>query len=198
MVADVKDRNAELGECFEKSVEFKSFENGVLTWESCANEECKKVLRHGFPAIKQLVRELFGFETQIKHSLCSKEIKPDEELVKETVPEPVHQTSVEQPQIQESFQEPVEQQNIQENIPEPVQNIADEEIQKIQQSTINGPQSTSMVEDAEMGGSASCVTNCESSDDTPELNPPDIREDPMVAKAIELFEANKITIQSKI
>jgi DNA polymerase-3 subunit gamma/tau len=55
-----------------------------------------------------------------------------------------------------------------------------------------------MVEDVEMGGSASCVTNCEPSDNTQELNASDIKDHPTVAKAIELFEANKITIQSKI
>ncbi|QFR49763.1 DNA polymerase III subunit gamma/tau [Sulfurimonas lithotrophica] len=170
LVENVRDRNAQLGECFEKSVEFKSFENGVLTWESCANEECKKTLRHGFPAIKQEVRELFGFETQIKHTLCSK--TPEDLEEKQEVKEVVEQ------------QEPVLQEPV---TPQP-----------IPQNNINGPQSTSMVEDAEMGGSASCVTDCQSSDDTKELNPPDIKDDPMVAKAIELFEANKITIQSKI
>ena len=146
LVEKIKDRSAEVGECFEKSVEFKSFENGILTWESCANEECKKSLRHGFSVIKQLVRELFGFETQIKHTLCSKE--------------------------------PMEE--------------------KIEVLQIDGPQTTSMVEDVEVGGSASCVTNCEASDDTQELNAPDIKDHPTVSKAIELFEANKITIQSKI
>jgi DNA polymerase-3 subunit gamma/tau len=156
LVTNVKDRNAELGECFEKSVEFKSYENGILTWESCANDECKKSLRHGFPVIKQLVRELFGFETQIKHTPCSKEPEPAQ------TPEP------------QPLQTPTNEQHI------------------------NGPQTTSMVEDAEMGGSASCVTNCESSDNTQELNASDIKDHPTVAKAIELFEANKITIQSKI
>ena len=162
LVANVKDRSAEVGECFEKSVEFKSFENGVLTWESCASDDCKKSLRHGFPVIKQLVRELFGFETQIKHTLCSKE--PQSEPTPEPIPEPTHMQQIQEPT----------------------------------QAIIDGPQSTSMIEDAEMGGSASCVTNCESSDSTQELNASDIKDHPTVAKAIELFEANKITIQSKI
>ncbi|MCW9026136.1 MAG: DNA polymerase III subunit gamma/tau [Thiovulaceae bacterium] len=172
LIENVKDRNAELGECFKNSVEFKSFEDGVLTWESCADDECKKTLRHGFPAIKQLVRELFGFETQITHTPCSKE--------------PTQEPKKKEPESKAQ--------------PEPQPEAKLEQETKIQtpQSTINGPQSTSMIEDAEMGGSASCVTNCESSDDTKELNAPDIKDDPMVAKAIELFEANKITIQSKI
>ncbi|WP_373069344.1 DNA polymerase III subunit gamma/tau [Sulfurimonas sp.] len=180
LVVNVKDRNAELGECFEKSVEFKSFENGVLTWESCASEDCKKSLRHGFPAIKQLVRELFGFETQIKHTLCS---KTPEEIEEQNAPQ----------SVQETKQEPIQQ-------PPEENNYINQQIQEMQQEQpiINGPQTTSMVEDVEMGGSASCVTNCEASDSTPELNAADIKEHPTVAKAIELFEANKITIQSKI
>ena len=172
LVKNVKDRNAELGECFEKSVEYKSFDNGVLTWESCANEGCKKVLRHGFPAIKQLVRELYGFTTQIKHTLCSKKSVTESESTQ--APQQMQETPVQEP----SYEQPQQT--------------------HIKQASVNGPQTTSMVEDAEIGGSASCVTNCESIDNTQELNEPDIQDNPMVAKAIELFEANKITIQSKI
>ena len=60
-------------------------------------------------------------------------------------------------------------------------------------------QSTSMVEDAEIGGSASCVTNCENSDESSkEIDGVEIKDEPMVQKAVELFEAKKMTIQSKI
>jgi DNA polymerase III subunit gamma/tau len=60
-------------------------------------------------------------------------------------------------------------------------------------------QSTSMIEDAEMGGSASCVTNCSPAEsEIKEVNGTNIKDEPMVQKAIELFEATKITIQSKI
>ncbi len=145
---NIKDRNAQLGECFAKSVSYISYENEVLTWESCTDQECKQILKHGYPAIKQLVRELFGFNTKIKHTLCSKEVK--------AAPE------------------------------------------QIQQPIMDKPQSDSMVEDAEIGGSASCVTNCDNSHNTTVKESPNIKDEPMVAKAIELFEANKITIQSKI
>ncbi|MCF6330241.1 MAG: DNA polymerase III subunit gamma/tau [Sulfurimonas sp.] len=148
LIKNIKDRNAQLGECFSKSVSYISYENEVLTWESSTDQECKQILKHGYPAIKQLVRELFGFNTKIKHTLCSKEVK--------VVPE------------------------------------------QIQQPVMNEPQSDSMVEDAQMGGSASCVTNCDNSYSTTAKESPNIKDEPMVAKAIELFEANKITIQSKI
>ena len=156
LILNIKDRNAELGQCFDKSVEFISYENEVLTWESCANDECKKLLKHGFSAIKQLVREEFGFETKIKHIPCTKTVINDIEEVK----------------------------------PEPIAHI--------EQPTMSEPQSSSMVEDAEIGGSSSCVTNCDSVDNTKEIDGVDIKDEPMVTKAIELFEANKITIQSKI
>lgn len=159
LIASVKDRNSELGRCFEESISFVSYEGEVLTWESCANEECKKTLTHGYSAIKQLVRETFGFETKIKHQACTKEI-------------------------------PEKKNDIQ---------LATLEQNKIQQPQMQHEQSTSMIEDAEMGGSASCVTNCSHNEnEIKEINPTDIKDEPMVQKAMELFEATKITIQSKI
>jgi len=60
-------------------------------------------------------------------------------------------------------------------------------------------QSTSMIEDAEMGGSGSCIGDVSiNSQATKELNGTDITQEPMIQKAIELFEARKITVQSKI
>ncbi|MDD2449790.1 MAG: DNA polymerase III subunit gamma/tau [Sulfurimonas sp.] len=145
----IKDRNAPLGVCFEESISFISYVDETLTWESCANEECRKVLTHGFSAIRHLVRDIFGFETKIKHEPCSKEI--------------------------------VQKKN------ESINDTKDYE------------QGTSMIEDAEIGGSSSCVTSCSSSQqDVREINGSDIQNEPMVQKAIELFEATKITIQSKI
>lgn len=58
---------------------------------------------------------------------------------------------------------------------------------------------SSMIEEAEIGGAASCVTGCSQDDiSNQEFNGGDITQEPMIQKAIELFEANKITIQSKI
>lgn len=157
LVAKIRDRNADLGECFTNNITYISFENNTLTWESCADEECKKSLKHGYSVIKQLVREIFGFETTIKGVPCS---KPLEDIKEEATLSPTPH-----------FEQPI----------------------------MNEPQSTSMIEDAEIGGSASCVTNCSVNDDsTKELNGTNITEEPMVQKAIELFEAKKVTIQSKM
>ena len=151
LILKIRDRNYELGECFAKSISFISYDGLTLTWESCADEECKKVLTHGYGVVKQLVREIFGFSTKIKHEACTKE---------EDTP---------------YTQEPK---------------------QTIQEPMIDEP--SSMIEEAEFGGSASCVTNCQSSDSSREIDGADIKDEPMVQKAIELFEAKKITIQSKI
>ena len=63
---------------------------------------------------------------------------------------------------------------------------------------MNEPQSTTMIEDAEFGGNASCVTNCDDPAPMEEINGTDITQEPMVQKAIEMFEAKKVTVQSKI
>jgi len=141
LLEKIADRNYELGECFKNNISFVSFEANTLTWESCADETCKKNLTHGYGVVKQLVREIFGFETKIKGIPCSKPPK--------------------------------------EHIPQ-------------------GDQSATMIEDAEMGGDASCVSNCNDAPPLEETDGTDITKEPIVQKAIELFEAKKVTIQSKI
>ena len=150
LVAKIADRNYELGECFKNNITYLSFLENTLTWESCANEECKKSLKHGYAVIKQLVREIFSFETKIKGVACSNPI------------EEIHETP--------TFVQPL----------------------------MNEPQSTTMIEDAEFGGNASCVTNCDDPAPMEEINGTDITQEPMVQKAIEMFEAKKVTVQSKI
>jgi DNA polymerase-3 subunit gamma/tau len=155
LILKIKDRNFELGECFEKSISFISYENATLTWESCADEECKKILTHGYSVVKQLVREVFGFETKIKHEACTKDL---EEKKNDKI-------------------------NYSPNIEQP---------------TMPYSQPSSMVEEAEIGGSGSCVNNCENSDSTKEIDGAKILEEPMVQRATELFEATKRTVQLKI
>ncbi|MDQ7043555.1 MAG: DNA polymerase III subunit gamma/tau [Sulfurimonas sp.] len=149
LVDKITDRNAQLGECFTKNISFVSYENNILTWESCANEECKKALKHGYGVIKQLVREVFSFQTQIKGVACTQKVQ-EAEPPKETA------------------------------------------------SPSNDPQSISMIEDAELGGNTSCVSSCDDPAPLDETNGVDITQEPMVARAIEMFEAKKVTVQSKI
>ena len=81
----IMDRNVELGHCFNQQVSFVSFENDVLTWESCADDACKVHLRHGYAVIKQFVREIFGFDTKIKAQACSKTVTPITEEKSEVI-----------------------------------------------------------------------------------------------------------------
>jgi len=160
LIAKIADRNYELGECFKSNITFISYEDNLLTWESCANETCKKSLIHGYSVVKQLVREVFSFETKIKGVTCTKATREEEK--KEELPQTTAQVA------------------------------------NIQQASMQEPQSATMIEDAEMGGNASCVSNCRDTAPLEEVNGTDITQEPMVQKAIEMFEAKKVTVQSKI
>ena len=60
-------------------------------------------------------------------------------------------------------------------------------------------QSRSMIEDAEIGESASCVTNCSNKNEPiKEIDGEDILNEPIVQRATELFEATKRTVQAKV
>lgn len=165
LIAKISDRNYELGECFTKNISFVSYQENLLTWESCAEGECKKLLTHGYSVVKQLVREIFSFETKIKGIPCSKSPEQNEPKL------PQQETKVDTQQTL---------------------------TQEREQAQMNAPQSDTMIEDAEMGGDASCVTNCSTATPLEEQNGTDITQEPMVQKAIEMFEARKVTVQSKI
>ncbi|WP_297484463.1 DNA polymerase III subunit gamma/tau [Sulfurimonas sp.] len=152
LIAKIQDRNYELGECFKNNIHYVSFADNTLTWESCADESCKKALKHGYSVIKQLVREVFSFETKIKGVACSQE-KVEKEKIVET---------------------------------------------KTVERNIAGDQSGSTLGDIEIGGGASCVAGCNEPSVVDEINGDDITKEPMIQKAIEMFEAKKVTVQSKI
>lgn len=154
LVAKIKDRSYELGECFEQKIVYKYFENGVLAWESCADEECKQKLKHAYAVIKMLVKEIFGFETKIKGLACSKESES--------------KTKTEEKPSSEVLQKPLQE-----------------------------GQSATMIEDAEGISASSCVASCAGLDE-PREEVDDIINEPMVQKAMELFEAKKVVIQSKV
>ncbi len=144
----IMDRSTELGECFQQQIHFISYENHLLTWESCADDTCKTLLRHGYSIIKHFVHEIFGLETKIRSVACSRQHDHHET--------PIPSSS----------------------------------------STDNEPLST--IEAAEIGD-AGCVNHCTNGDSAVTVrHTPDLLEEPMVKKATELFEATKITIQSKV
>jgi len=183
----IDDRSAELGKCFREQVTFISYEEETLTWESCADDDCRAKLKHGFPAIKQLVREVFGFETKIKHNPCSKPTEPAPDAPQTQTPVAPAPTQNEpeassfEPETA-SFEEADERPAYMESF----------------EAEAPAPQSASMTEEIETG-SGSCVTGCSEPDlSTREIDGNAILEEPMIKKATELFEATKITIQNKV
>lgn len=80
------DRNAELGECFEHSIQFISYEENLLLLESSAVDEASKKLNTHYGIIKHFVQELYGFDTKIK---IIKNVK--DEIPMQQHPEPTEQ-----------------------------------------------------------------------------------------------------------
>lgn len=78
LVEKLYKRNYELGELFQNCVEFVSFENGILRWNSYANDEESSKLRRYWQPIKQCIIEVFGAGTKIE--LEKKEPKKKIEL----------------------------------------------------------------------------------------------------------------------
>ena len=73
LIMKIKEKDIDLGVCFETSVKFISFENGVLTWESCPDEMCKNQFKRFFsPVIRPLINEIFGIGTKIEPIRCEK------------------------------------------------------------------------------------------------------------------------------
>ncbi len=179
LIGKIEDRSIDLGRCFKEQISFVSYADNTLTWESCADEECKQQLKHGYSVIKQFVREIFGFETKIKAQKCSK--TPTESSPSNT-PEASLQEQPQQTQEQpqQQYQQPQQRPQVQPS------------------AEASAPQVSSMTEESEVG-TGSCVAGCSDSDQsTKEFDGQAILEEPMIQKATELFEATKITIQNKV
>jgi DNA polymerase III subunit gamma/tau len=70
LITEIYDRDNDLGECFEKSVSFVSFQDNKLEWMSCANDSCKTMLKTHWSTIRHLVQDIFGIEVTIKAKPC--------------------------------------------------------------------------------------------------------------------------------
>lgn len=65
LCAKLKDRNVELGNCFEKNITFIAYEEPILRLESSAKDDDSTILKHSSGIIKHFVQEIFGLETKI-------------------------------------------------------------------------------------------------------------------------------------
>lgn len=186
LIAALNDRSAELGKCFSENIYYLSFEDNLLTWESCVTGECKDKLRHGWGVIKHFVQDIFGFDTKIKNNKCTKENEEQNSSTHTTDASSVKQVIKNVEQIVKKDHLPAK---------EEIKTQALQEPASMQKPTL-------MIEDEIMDGS--CVSGCGGDDSSrldeasKEIDAASIMEEPMILKAKEMFEATKITIQSKI
>jgi len=80
----IYEKSYELGECFEKSFTFSSYENNTLKINSSAQGECKAKLYKNFSHIKMFVAEVYGIETQLDFEKIQKE--QDKEMARTVQP----------------------------------------------------------------------------------------------------------------
>ena len=77
LVSKIYDRDYDLESCFERNITFVSFEEYLLTWESTAENEDKKMLIKHWGLINMFAKEIFGIETKIKNIAKKKAPTPD-------------------------------------------------------------------------------------------------------------------------
>ncbi len=67
LISKIYDRNYELGEAFKENITYSSFKENILTWESSASGDIKRMLRNNWSLIRLFVQELFGLNTKIEN-----------------------------------------------------------------------------------------------------------------------------------
>lgn len=77
LIANIYNKSYELGECFEKSFSYSSYENNILKINSVAQGECKTLLYKNFAHIKIFVAEVFGDTTELEFEKIQKEAKKE-------------------------------------------------------------------------------------------------------------------------
>ena len=176
LIVKMYDRNYELGECFKYNIKYLSFENNVLTWDSSATLEQKSLLKNSWMIIRTFVQELFGYKTKIKN--VSKELTSS--IKAET-------STSESNYMQSSY---MEAECLHPNIEEPISMIEDEVLN--QSSFKEQPR----VE--EMPMKSSCIAPDDGGTEAEkEKDERTILDEPMVAKALELFAPKKVRVKRK-
>jgi DNA polymerase-3 subunit gamma/tau len=167
LIVKMYDRNYELGECFKHSIEYNSFNENILTWESSASSEQKILLRNNWGMIRMFAQEIFGFETKIKN--ISKEL-----------PSSLKETKPILNEIREAFVEP---------------------ISMIEDEILNQPMFQEVIPEAPFSEElmkSSCVAPSHGGvESAKEKDERTILDEPMVAKALELFAPKKVRVKRK-
>ena len=73
LIKNIYNKSYDLGECFEKSFIFSSYENNVLKINSMAPGDCKALLYKNFSHIKSFVSDIFGDITELEFEKIKKE-----------------------------------------------------------------------------------------------------------------------------
>ena len=73
LIEIIYDKSYELGECFENSFTFSSYENNILKINSTAQGDCKVKLYKNFAHIKTFVAQVYGKDTQLDFEKIEKE-----------------------------------------------------------------------------------------------------------------------------
>ncbi|MEA3498365.1 MAG: DNA polymerase III subunit gamma/tau [Campylobacterota bacterium] len=84
LIANIYEKSYDLGECFEKSFSFASYENNILKINSTATGECKAKLYKNFAHIKNFIEEVYGSDTELEFEKIEKE--PAKELARVVQP----------------------------------------------------------------------------------------------------------------
>ena len=96
LITNIYEKSYDLGECFEKSFTFSSYENNILKINSTASGECKTKLYKNFAHIKNFIEEVYGLNTQLEFAKIQKEqskelarvVQPSIPQVENNTPEP--------------------------------------------------------------------------------------------------------------
>ena len=180
LVAKMYDRNYELGECFKHNIAYVSFQENLLTWESSASSDEKILLRNNWSMIRMFVQEIFGFENKIKN--ISKELP----------------SLVSEPKASEVIQKRPHQ----EEAPvEPISMIEDEVLNSSEAIFHHNepPQQGFVPQEEEPPMRSSCVApEAGSTESAKEKDERSVLDEPMVAKALELFSPKKVRVKRKV
>jgi len=199
LVAKMYDRNYDLGECFEETITYSSFKENLLTWESTASSKQKTLLKNNWMTIRTFAQELFGYETKIKNiakeipiKQVSTEVKPeiqrqDETQIQASVPD-AYRSSVNEPVSMISEEVP-SQSNF------PTQNTYTENAhpENVATDTIP-PENVSSEEEMK----SSCISpGHDGIEAAKEKDEGTILDEPMIAKALELFNPKTVRVNRK-
>ncbi len=168
LISKIYDRDYDLGSCFERNITFVSFEDDLLTWESTAEEEDKKILIKHWGIINMFVKELFGFETKIKN-IAKKKARTDSSELGSFG----SATSVER-----------------------AENLHKPEPEEVSETPHTDADAGSMIEEVEM--KSSCIApDAGNTEAAKEKDPSTLLEEPMVKTALELLSPKKVRIKRK-